>query len=205
VHATIILIRHAAHAHLGQVLSGRVPGITLSQAGQEQARRLAQRLGGTRIDRLQSSPVQRAQETAAAIAAAQPGLSVESVAALDELDFGDWAGRRFAELSADPRWATWNADRASAVAPNGESMTEAQARAWAHVWATAQEHGGGTVAMISHCDIIRAVVSRVLGMSLDGVHRFEVDPASVTRLHVGPWGARLVSLNEGVHDQQTLA
>jgi broad specificity phosphatase PhoE len=201
--ATILLIRHAAHSHLGSVLSGRIPGIGLSADGREQACRLAARLASCAIARLESSPVQRAQETASAIAGFHGGLAINTVAALDELDFGDWAGRRFDELADDPRWETWNRERASAAAPNGERMADAQARAWAHIEATARSGSGATVAMISHCDIIRAVVAKVLGLSLDAVHRFDVDPASLTWLQVGSWGARLLSLNEGSHDQQT--
>ena len=50
--------------------------------------------------------------------------------------------------------------------------------------------------MVSHCDIIRAIVATALGLSLDHIHRFEIGPASVSRLVVGSWGARVLSLNE---------
>src|ERR1700712_5058591 len=91
----ILLIRHAAHSHLGNVLSGRTPGIPLSEEGCSQAATLARRLRSGELDLLHASPVQRAQETAQAIAAERPGLQVETVAALEEMDFGDWAGRAF--------------------------------------------------------------------------------------------------------------
>lgn len=181
-----------------------MPGIGLSAEGLVQASGLASRLVAHPIDRIESSPVQRARETAAAIAERRAGLDVEAVAALDELDFGEWAGLPFAELAKDPRWQAWNQERASAAAPNGERMADAQARAWTHIEATAHREPGRTIAMVSHCDIIRAVVVKVLGLSLDAVHRFDVDPASLTRLQVGSWGAKLLSLNEGTHDQHTL-
>jgi probable phosphoglycerate mutase len=196
VTALILLIRHAAHSQLGDVLSGRSPGIALSREGRSQAERLAERLAGTALDALHASPVERAQQTALAIAARRRGLLVETVPALDELDFGDWAGRAFVELADDPRWSSWNAARAGATAPNGESMVEAQERAWAHVQRTAAAAPGRAVAMVSHCDIIRAVIARALGLSLDHIHRFDVDPASVSRLAVGPWGAKVLGLNE---------
>ncbi|MBW8784840.1 MAG: histidine phosphatase family protein [Novosphingobium sp.] len=194
--ATILLIRHAAHAHLGTILSGRTPGISLSREGESQAARLARQLEGVAIHLLQTSPVQRARETAAAIAASHPGLVAESVPALDEVDFGEWSGRAFIELAADPQWGTWNRDRANATAPRGESMAQAQQRAWSHVEAVALAQSGRTIAMISHCDIIRAVVARVLGLTMDAVLRFDIDPASVSRLAVGAWGAKVLSLNE---------
>lgn len=198
--ATILLIRHAAHSHLGNILSGRSPDIALSNEGRSQAIALAGSLARTPIDALHTSPVQRARETAEAIAGLRSGLEAHVVPALDELDFGDWSGRAFVELAGDPLWATWNESRATAFAPNGESMAEAQSRAWRHVEATALAAPGATIAMVSHCDIIRALVAHVLGLSLDHYGRFDVDTASCTRLAVGDWGAKVLSLNEICHE-----
>ena len=44
--------------------------------------------------------------------------------------------------------------------------------------------------------MIRALVARVLGLSLDNLLRFEIGPASLSLLEVGTWGARVLSLNE---------
>ena len=192
--ATLLLIRHAAHGHLGHTLSGRMPGISLSEAGRAQAAVLGERLGGERLTAVHSSPVERAQETATAIAAAQ-GLAVEIAPALNEIDFGAWTGVRFDALAGDPAWAEWNTRRASACPPGGETMAAAQARAWAWVDAVAPRYPGGTVALVSHADVLKALVARVLGLSLDRLLTFDIDPASVSRLAVGDWGARVVSVN----------
>ena len=194
--ATVLLIRHAAHSHLGNILSGRTPGIALSDQGEAQATALAGRLAREPLDLVHTSPVQRACETAAAIAVLRPDLPIQTVPALDELDFGEWSGRAFAELEGDPRWHSWNERRSAAPAPSGESMAAAQQRAWRHVEATARSHPGCTLAMVTHCDVIRAVVAQVLGLTLDHVHRFDIAAASVSRLAVGDWGAKVVSLNE---------
>ena len=193
--ATILLIRHASHAHLGKILSGRLAGIGLSRVGVVEADRLAEQLRLHDLAAIQSSPVQRARETADAIAQGR-GLTVELAEALDEIDFGDWTGREFEALAGDPDWHHWNASRATASAPRGESMAGAQARAVAHLRVLAAEHSGKSVAVVTHCDIIRAVLAQVLGLSLDAVHRFDVDPASVSRIAVGDWGARVLSMNE---------
>jgi ribonuclease H / adenosylcobalamin/alpha-ribazole phosphatase len=195
--ATVILIRHAAHSHLGRVLSGRIAGIPLSSEGRAQAKLLARRLETVGIDLLQCSPVQRASETAEAIAALRPGLAIGIEHALDEIDFGDWAGLTFAELDRDPCWAGWNAARATSTAPNGESMAAAQRRAWLHIESTARANPGRTIAMVTHCDIIRAVMAQVLGLSLDDIHRFHVGPAASCALAVGPGRARLLGLPGG--------
>lgn len=187
--ATVLMIRHAAHGQLGDCLSGRTPGLPLSGEGRAQLGGLAALVRRLAPDRVQTSPVRRARETAAALA---PGAEI--VDALDEVDFGDWTGRRFDALEADPAWRHWNEARATAAAPGGESMAQAQARAVAHVDAEATR--GGTVAMVSHCDIVRAVVAHHLGLSLDRILSFAVDVASVTTLEVGAWGGRIVRLNE---------
>lgn len=193
--ATILLVRHAAHAHLGRVLSGRAGEVALSEQGIQQARQLADWLGREPLDRVQTSPVKRARDTARTIAQAK-NTTVELVGALDEVDFGDWAGQGFAELERDPRWHAWNVRRSKAQAPGGETMVAVQQRVLLHLRQLARSAPGMVVAMISHADVIRAAVAGVLGLSLDRLLSFDVDPASVTRIAAGTWGERLLSLNE---------
>jgi probable phosphoglycerate mutase len=193
---TILLVRHAAHGDLGTVLSGRREDLPLTSEGVMQARELGRRLAAAPPDAIHASPVQRAQETAGAIAHAC-GREVQTVAALDEIDFGDWTGRSFADLSGTEDWERWNCHRSQARAPGGESMAAAQQRAMDHLMDAASRFAGGTVAMVTHCDIVRAVVAAVLGLSLDCILQFDVGPASVSRVAAGNWGVRLMSLNEG--------
>src|SRR5947209_20190589 len=95
--AMVHLVRHCAHGDVGHVLSGRCAGASLTAEGRAEAAWLAARFLDERIAAIQSSPRLRARETAETIGAAL-GLSVEIVDALDEIDFGDWTGRSFAEL-----------------------------------------------------------------------------------------------------------
>lgn len=193
--ATLLLIRHAAHEQLGQVLSGRTAGVPLSEAGRAQAAALGERLAHEPLAAIHSSPVDRARATAAAIARAS-GAAVEVAAALDEIDFGAWAGMRFDALDADPAWSAWNTRRSTACPPGGETMATAQARAWGYVEGVAARFAGRTVALVSHADVLKAVVARALGLSLDKLLAFDIDPASVSRMVMGDWGARVMSLNE---------
>ena len=194
--ADILLVRHAAHAHLGHTLSGRMQKLSLSPEGAEQARRLAGRLAEGRLDALQSSPVLRAKETAAAVAE-RLGVTVTEAEPLNEVDFGSWTGQRFEDLEQDPRWHDWNEHRAASAAPEGESMAAVQQRIMAHLRQVATAAAGKVVAMVSHCDVIRAAVAGVLGLSLDRLLQFDNGPASVSRIQVGDWGERLITLNEG--------
>lgn len=193
--ATLLLIRHAAHGHLDRRLSGRMPGVPLSAAGRDQAAALAQRLAGTRIDWIDASPLERTRDTAAAVAGPH-GLVPAEAPDLIEIDLGDWTGRAFDTLTDDPDWARWNQERGAARIPGGETMAEAQARILAHLRRVAAERPGTTGALVTHSDMIRGAVAGVLGLSLDHVLRFDIDPASVTRVVMGDWGARLLALNE---------
>lgn len=192
--ATILLVRHAAHMQLDRVLSGRVGDVPLSPAGQGQARGLARRLVGERLDAVHTSPVRRARATAQVIGAAH-GLTAQVTPALDEIDFGEWSGLSFADLAADPRWTRWNTHRAEAIPPGGEAMAAVQARVMAHLRSVARHAAGLVVAMVSHADVIRAAVAGILGLSLGRILCFDIAPASVTRIEAGDWGERLVTLN----------
>jgi ribonuclease H / adenosylcobalamin/alpha-ribazole phosphatase len=193
--AKVHLVRHCAHGDVGRVLSGRCTGGPLSAEGRAQARWLAGRFArGEPIAAIHSSPRLRARETACAIAE-RLELEVQIVPALDELDFGAWTGRRFEELEGDPGWTQWNTARATAATPGGETMAQATARAVAHVEELAGSEWAGAVLCVSHCDVIRGVVANYLGLGLDRLLAFDVDPGSVSTLLVGGWGGRVLTLN----------
>lgn len=189
--ATILLIRHAAHVDLDRRLSGRRPGVALSEAGREQAAALGRQLAGRGIERVQCSPLDRTRDTAAAIAEACRLPPPTPVEALIEIDMGDWTGRALDGFGDDPAWRAWNERRGTARIPGGESMAEAQARIVGHL-ATLRT---GTVAIVTHSDMIRGAVAHVLGLPLDRLLSFDIDPASVTTVVMGKWGSRLLSLN----------
>lgn len=189
----IVLARHASHAELGRRLSGR-SDIALSAAGRLEAARLAEKLDHLDVAAIHSSPTRRAVETAE-IVAGRVDTDVNVVAALDEIDFGRWTGRSFDDLDADPDWRRWNAARGATTPPCGEGMASATARAVGHVEATAAAQRGSTL-LVSHCDIIRGIVAHYLGLALDLLLRFDVDPASLTTLEVTRSHGRVLTLNE---------
>jgi len=192
---TALLIRHADTAAIGRVLWGRKPGLSLSAAGAAQARRLATRLGRAPIDAIYASPRERAQETARPLALAHR-LPVVTAAALDEVDFGDWSGREFRELDERADWRAFNGDRASAQAPNGERLVDVQHRIVAELTGLLSRHGGGTVAIVSHAEVIRCAVLHYLEMPLDAFTRIEIGPASITTITLADGTPTLLSINE---------
>jgi broad specificity phosphatase PhoE len=198
VTATILLIRHAAHVELGRTLSGRRRDVALSSEGLEQAEIVADLLGVEPLAAVYSSPRERAYYTARAIAE-QHELKVQVADGIDEVDFGEWTGLPFDRLEGDPLWDQWNSARSIARPPCGESMEEACHRAVAQVEEIAGNHPDQMIVMVSHCDIIRGLIAFYLGLPLDNLLRFDIDPASVSRLVVGSWGARVMSMNERLY------
>src|SRR5260370_37736444 len=89
----VLLVRHGHTPTTGKLLPGRARGLHLSDHGRAQAQAVADRLAElTQIDAVYSSPLERAPETAAPIAAAH-GLKVQRGRGLLEADIADGAGR----------------------------------------------------------------------------------------------------------------
>jgi probable phosphomutase (TIGR03848 family) len=190
----LLLVRHAVTDHTGQLLSGWLEGIHLSERGREQAAALAQRLEPVQIDALYASPLERCQETAQAIA--QPrGLDIRTLPSVGEVRYGDWTGRQLKDVAKEDMWRVVQAFPSQARFPNGESLYEMQVRSVAAIEELRQAHPDATVVVCSHADVIKAVTAHYLGLHLDAYQRFSVDPASVTAFAFAPV-PHLLRLNE---------
>lgn len=196
--ATFFLVRHAAHDLLDKVLVGRMPDVAISARGRQQAQHLADRLGSEEVSALQSSPQQRACETAQPIAD-RLGLPVQTSPALDEIDLGRWTGSSFETLAGDSAWDTWNRVRHRARAPQGESMLEVQLRIIKHLEDMRVSHPDGRMVLVSHSDVIKAALLFYLGLSLDAYAKLEISPASFSTVVIGDWGAKVLGMNERAH------
>ena len=123
----LVLVRHAVTAQTGPMLSGRMPGIDLSDTGMQQAEALGERLAKLPISIVYASPIERTTQTAAAIAA-HHGLEVQPCPGVIEADYGEWTGGKIADLAKTDQWKTVQVAPSRARFPNGESITEMQAR-----------------------------------------------------------------------------
>ena len=171
------LVRHGAHDDLGVRLTGRSDDVTLNAEGRRQARILGERLADGRVVRIETSPRLRCRDTAWIIGQAV-GLDPITEPALDEIDFGVWTRASFRALAPLPAWHAWNDRRGSTRPPQGESMAEAQARILGHVYALSRR-ALGDVILVSHQDIIKAVLMHRDRLDLDRHMDLEVAPASV--------------------------
>ena len=195
---TFLMVRHAAHDNVGGFLAGRLPGILLGPDGLAQAERLAQRMRRERFSAIVSSPRERTRQTAQAIADACGSGPVTFDPDLEEIDFGHWSGKTFDELNQDGSWAAWNAERATAATPAGETMEAVKARVLRCMTRLRGSFSDQTIVVVSHADIIKTAVLCHLGLPTDAGSRLEISPASITTIVAGDWGAKLWQLNETI-------
>ena len=192
---TIYLVRHGHHGLLGRVLCGRMDGVELDALGRRQVSLCARHIIPAPIA-IQSSPQRRAQQSAA-ILASHFHLPVEIVSAVDEIDLGDWTGRSFDDLAADPHWQHWNNARGSSRPPNGESMHELQIRTMRHLEQVRDDPGDGAIVIVSHAEPIRSALLHYAGIALDDFPSIAVDPASISTLCADRAGVRITGINQG--------
>lgn len=181
--ATILLVRHATTAATGKRLGGWTPGVHLDEAGRAQAEATAGRLADVPLRAVYASPLERTQETAKVVAKAH-GLRVRTRREIGEVDYGDWTDQPLGQLRRRKLWPVIQHTPSRVTFPGGESIRGAQTRAVEAVERLASEHGDETVAVVSHADVIKAVVAHFLGMPLDTFQRIHIAPASVTTLHL---------------------
>ena len=156
---TLYFVRHAESEANA---AGRFAGQTdspLTARGREQAEAVAEFLGNVRFDRVISSDLARARDTAAAIARRQ-GLELETTIDLREIDVGDAEGRPFDDLRQRPDWTPDGFVRW----PGGESLEQAYARARRAIDRIVSESPRATVCIVGHGGIARILVSHFMGL-----------------------------------------
>lgn len=202
----VLLVRHGQTGTTGQVLPGRAPGLGLADTGRAQAEAVAERIGRLkRVAAVYASPMQRAQETAAPIAAAVK-REVVTDDGLDECDFGTWTGRKLADLRKRKDWSEVQHHPSRFRFPDGESFGEMQIRMVEAVDTIGARHPGKVVVAVSHADTIKAAVSHAMGAHLDLFQRIVISPCAVSALLVGGTGPPLVlATNEVGGDLTRLA
>jgi broad specificity phosphatase PhoE len=194
----IVLVRHGTtDQNVRGLLLGRADP-SLSGEGVAQAAALGEVLEREgRPARIVASPLKRARETAAAIAAPW-GMVVDAESRLIEMDYGEWDERPLRDIPRDV-WDGWHADPDFAP-PGGESLRTVQRRVSDCMADLERDAREGPVIAVSHVSPIKAAV--LWGLGLDGqpqlAWRLRLDTASICRLAPGPLGRVVTSFNERV-------
>lgn len=175
----LFLVRHAVTPETGRILTGRLPGVGLSETGWAMARAVATHLDGQRFSALYSSPIQRCHETASAIGEVS-GHEPIIDDRFQEVDYGKWAGRKLGDLYKLKSWRGLFVAASRFRFPEGETLDDVRHRAASAVEDLAARHPKDKIVVVSHSDVIRVLLAHYLGMPLDLVHRLDVLPASVS-------------------------
>jgi len=126
------------------------------------------------------SPAVCARDTASAL-----GLNAKVDAALADIDYGNWKGRRLADLAAQTPidLTAWMHDP-DAAPHGGESFSQAVKRIgeWLDTLDVAQSNARDVIA-VTHAAIIRAAVIHALAASSAIFPRIEIAPLTVVELH----------------------
>ncbi len=200
---TLVFVRHGVtDMTVTHELSGSAtPGPSLNAQGRIQAAKAADlvyRIGREmwdrvpRIGRILSSPMTRAQETAAALGR-RLGLPVELDARLKEIDFGEWEGRTAAQIADASGDAIHRWRFGALAAPGGESFTDVGERMDSLIVDLAAEHAERcrsgddaprAIALASHAVAIKSGIGVSMGMDVSSWGAIWPQPASVSILEL---------------------
>ena len=194
VAARYVIVRHGTTELTEQRrFQGRMD-VHLNEAGRDDARRLAEALGGLGAPIVWHSPLARARETAEIIAAALD-LRLQVDERLAELSFGTWEGREHAEVRASEPdlFARRAADPMRATPPGGEPLESLFARLTSFLDERAAE-GPGPHLLVTHEGILRA--APVLAGLLDEGDYYVFRPPCGSALDLTPgrdgWSIRIL-------------
>ncbi len=198
----IVLIRHGEtewnriHRFQGQ------PGVGLNETGRAQAKALAQALREEPLKAIYSSPLARAIETVRAINRYH-GVTLEQRTGLMEMDLGDFEGFQSERLMKEypDFFRAWSEDPASVRMPNGETLPEVQARAWAVVEEIATAYTEGSVLLCGHHFVNLAILCKVVGLELTNFRRLRQVPGALSIIERGGGRYSLVRVNDTCHLQ----
>jgi|HubBroStandDraft_1064217.scaffolds.fasta_scaffold432175_2 broad specificity phosphatase PhoE len=190
----LVLVRHGeSEANAAGLLLGRTDS-PLSAHGVRQAAALAGALGA--VNRVLSSPLERARHTAAALARGRP---VEIDQRWVEVDYGEFEGQALSDVPADI-WQRWRREPEFRP-PGGESLGEVARRVRGACEELFAEPGRGArapdgdVVVVSHVSPIKAAVAWALGVDHPLDWRLHLSTGSLTRIGWGSEGPSLHTFN----------
>jgi alpha-ribazole phosphatase len=196
----LVLVRHA---QTDWNREGRYQGwrdTPLSEAGRVQAEAAGRLLASQPLAAVWSSPLQRARETAAAIAAPQR-LEVKEDEAFKEMRFGDWEGLTRDEVNArfPAEYRAWGETPHLATPPGAETLTEVRQRVLHGLEDLRAAHDGQTVCLVAHGISIRMLILEALGLGTDRLWSLQVSSTGISELEFRDDWAAVRRMNSLIH------
>ncbi len=198
--AKIYLVRHAESlANAQGIYQGQTYDTELSVRGKSQAQALAQCFEYIPLSRVIASPLRRTMKTAM-IVALKKHLPVQIEPQIIETNHGDWEGKHKEIIIKTWPWIyrKWTRFPSSTKFPQGEHFLETQKRVldW---WRLFCQNISADALVVSHDNIIRIIVARILNRKLNKIWKFHLQPTAITGVSVIKDNITLVSLGESKH------
>lgn len=196
----IILVRHGRTPwNKDKIFRGTID-IPHDEVGTEEARLAGEWLKGETLHAAYASPLFRAMDTAQAIVR-HHGLPVQALPGLIDLNYGDWQGVPLAEVKV--RWADlyrqWETAPHTVRFPNGETLEECRARAWAAVEEVVKRHPRQTVALAAHRVVNKVLIAAFIGLDNSHFWRLGQDTTAINRFHLVGDIWHIGSINDTCH------
>ncbi len=174
--------------------------IALNETGLWQARRLAHALADTGLSAVYASDLQRAVQTAQAMAQ-RAGLPVTTDRDLRERHFGVFEGQTFAEIEQrSPEQALrWRRRDADFGAEGGETLADFYSRCVACATRLAARHPGETIALVAHGGVLDCLYRAATRVGLQAQRTWQIGNASINWLLYSELGFTLVGWNDELH------
>ncbi len=186
----LIMLRHGrTEANARGLLQGRIDP-PLDELGRQQAAAAAAWLGD--VDRVIASPLQRAQETAAAF-----GVQIETDDRFIELDYGEWEGRPVQDVPAET-WQAWRSDL-DFRPPAGETLNELGSRVRTALDELVAQAERSNVVVVSHVSPIKASVAWALDVTDHATWRTRLGQASICQIGFNAGLPQLTEFNTTAH------
>lgn len=181
-------------------LQGQHVDLELSDEGRAQAERTAQALAERPIAAIYSSPMQRAQQTAEAVAALHR-LSVQTVEELVEVDVGHWENLQWNEIeqSDAENYRRFMEDPVRFGYPGGESLEQVVARVTPAFERLAQQHLGEEIVVVAHRVVNRTYLGYLLGLADFGASTVPQDNCAINLLRARGERLKPVTINSVLH------
>lgn len=173
----IYFIRHGETAWSLRRRHTGVSNIPLTEHGEEQARKLGERLRHIAFSKVLTSPRERARRTYALVL---PGTPSTIEPELAEWDYGNYDGRTSVEIRQErPGWGVFHDG-----CPGGETPQEISDRADQLIARLRRLHG--TIALFSHGQFGCVFAARWIGLAVAEGEHFSLEPASLNILGFNP-------------------
>jgi len=194
----IYLVRHGETvANAAQAFQGQ-QNSPLNDVGKAQADTVAKGLVETKFDAVFSSDLDRAADTAAAIAKEQGFLGEITLdTRFREANFGEWEGHTYENVMKTwPDIAkAWLKDSYNTRPPGGETLDEVVRRVNEGLTEISAKYPQGTVLVVCHGGTIRGAICFALGVSANIFSKISIDNCSVTVISLDEIKAKLKKLN----------